>query len=631
MKKGWALLVAPAALTLATTVFPVGGSVTAWAADNTGTSASSYNQPAPADAKDLGPTSGQQVITATIVLKVRNADALTRYAEAVSTAGNPQYRHFLSVREFQRRFAPSNQEIHVVIRYLEANGLHVQQVYANNLLLKVEGTARQFNTVFDTSLHDYTQHGKRFHRPQRRPQIPRALTDSVLAILGLDTQALARPMNTQAKQVDGQTTPVVLPKDGSTATGIPGDYTVGDTAQMYDVNPLYQKGITGKDQTIGIVTLADFEPSDAYTYWDAIGLKYKPNRITQVHVDGGGELSSDAGSGETTLDVEQSGGLAPDAHILVYDAPNTDAGFIDAFYKAVSDNQADSLSVSWGLPEIFYNAALNGGVDYTSELKAFHQVFMEAAVQGQSMFAASGDAGAYDVNRDLPYPDFSKVLSVDAPAADPFITAAGGTTVPFTHTFQKGTVTISEERPWAWDYLANLGYDGVFPVGGGGGVSTYWALPWYQRGLAGIQVSASGQSLVDNTTDEDLYDLPSGFAGRNLPDLSMDADPETGYLVYSTTDGGWGAGWGGTSFVAPQMSGITALLDQSVHGRLGLLNPLLYAIARSGSGYGTDRPFNDITAGTNWYWQAQKGDDPAVGIGTPNVANLDKVVKVLAW
>jgi hypothetical protein len=117
----------------------------------------------------------------------------------------------------------------------------------------------------------------------------------------------------QPKRATG--TPV-LPAAGVTATGAPGFYTVGDVANLYNINPLYDAGIDGTGHTIGIATLANFIPDDAYTYWDEIGLPVAPDRITQIHVDGGGELSSPAGSGETSLDVEQSGGLAPGAKII---------------------------------------------------------------------------------------------------------------------------------------------------------------------------------------------------------------------------------------------------------------------------------------------------------------------------
>jgi kumamolisin len=584
-----------------------------------------------ADATDLGPSDKSATVTASIILKVRNQSDLERYVQETATPGSPHYRKVLSVSQFRSQYAPSDDEVEKLVCYLRSCGLKVLEVYPNNLLLKVSGTVDQFNAAFNADLHDYSKQGKKFRKPKKSPKIPDLLKDSVLVIAGLDTEAKYKPMiQTTVQDTGASSQSITLPKGGSTATGVPQEFTVGDVANMYGVNPLYKKGITGQGQTIGIVTLADFYPSDANTYWDSIGLKYKKNRITQVHVDGGGELSTDAGSGETTLDVEQAGGLAPDADILVYDAPNTDAGFLDVFYRAISDNKVDTLSVSWGLPEIFYTAALNNGVDYTNELQAFHQVFMEAAAQGISLFAASGDAGAYDANRNLPYPDFSKVLSVDAPASDPYITSAGGTTVPVTLKLSKGKVKISEERPWAWDYLLPLGYDPsiLFPVGGGGGVSVMWPRPWYQQGVPGMRNSEPNQSVIDNTVDPpvDYYDLPANFVGRNGPDISMNADPETGYLLYSTPDGGWIAGNGGTSFVSPQLNGMTALLDQYVGGRVGFLNPTLYRLQQN-LGYGRSKPFDDIVGGGNWFYQGTPGFDPASGIGTPNWANLADAVR----
>jgi subtilase family serine protease len=577
---------------------------------------------------DLGPSDGSATVTASIILKVRNQAQLEQYIKDTVTPGSPNYRKFLSVSEFRSNYAPSDDEIGQLVRYLQSYGLHVLEVYPNNLLLRVSGKVGQFNAAFNADLHDYAKDGKKFHKPKKSPKIPDLLKDSVLVIAGLNTEAKYKPMSLASVPETGtQSNSITLPKGGSTATGVPGQFTVGDVANMYGVKPLYNKGITGKGRTIGIVTLADFLPSDAYTYWDSIGLKYKPDRITQVHVDGGAGLSAD--SGETALDVEQAGGLAPNADIVVYDAPNTDAGFLDVFYKAISDNKADAVSVSWGLPEIFYNAAFNGGVDYTNELQAFHQVFMEAAAQGISLFAASGDAGAYDVNRNLPYPYFSKVLSMDAPASDPYITSAGGTTVPITLKSDQGKVKITAERPWAWDYLSALGYDEsvLFPVGGGGGVSVVWPTPWYQQGVPGMKQSEPGQSVIDYTLSPpvDLFDLPSNYAGRNGPDISMNADPVTGYLLYSTPDGGWFANFGGTSFVSPQLNGMTALLDQYIGGRVGFLNPTLYRLQQN-LGYGRTKPFNDIVGGDNWFYKGVPGFEPAAGIGTPNWANLADAV-----
>jgi kumamolisin len=429
-----------------------------------------------------------------------------------------------------------------------------------------------------------------------------------------------------------------------TASGVPGEYTVGDVANFYNINPLYQRGVVGKGSTVAIVTLSNFYPSDATAYWSDIGLKTKPNRITQVHVDGGGAI--DGGSGETSIDVEQSGGVAPYANILVYDAPNAGNGYIDAFAQAVSDNVADSISTSWGGPEIFnFGAIVNGDSDTDTsdagDLRAFHEIFLEAAVQGQSLFAASGDSGAYDTVRDLGagtgVGDFTAPLTVDSPASDPFITAAGGTTTPYSYAFGTGpTESITQESVWGWDYIQNYfnTYIGpnvvdVFSVGGGGGVSVYWHTPFYQQFTFGIEASQPKQSLVYNDPSAGpttLLKLPAHFQGRNVPDIALNADPETGYIFVSTYDGGLNVGEGGTSFVAPQLNGITALLRQSTGHRIGLWNPQVYAIQNI-FGYGRFSAFNSIRAGDNWFYDGAPHYNEGAGIGSLNVANLDAFLR----
>ena len=461
------------------------------------------------------------------------------------------------------------------------------------------------------------------------------LRDLLLAVGGLSDEKLFHPMHLDAAALGAlPRTPAVLPATGTTATGVPGSYTVGDVAKLYDVNPLYDRHVDGTGRTVGIATLANFNPADAYTYWSLIGLDVPADRITQVHVDGGGELSADAGSGETALDAEQSGGLAPRAKIVVYDAPNSDAGFIDLFYKAASDNLVDSLSVSWGVAEELYYAGV-AGTDLTGELLAFHQAFLESAIQGISLFASSGDSGAYEFNQvntafNQPY---LNVLSVDTPASDPAITAAGGTTAPLTFNAGPGTpdLVIPTEQVWGWDYVqsyavAVLGpqYENVFfPAGAGGGVSIFWPLPWYQIGAGGIRVTEPGQSVVydGGSGPQDLIDLPAAFAGRNLPDVSANADPNSGFLLYSTEDGGLLSGIGGTSFVAPQLNGISALIAQSEGGRVGLWNPMLYRF-RTAYGYAESSPLRDIVTGDNWFYVGIPGYEPGAGVGVLDVGNL---------
>ena len=126
---------------------------------------------------------------------------------------------------------------------------------------------------------------------------------------------------------------------------------------------------------------------------------------------------------------------------------------------------------------------------------------------------------------------------------------------------------------------------------------------------------------------ETLYTLPAGFAGRNVPDVSLNADPETGYVLgYTSSAPGSTYGFeqaGGTSFSAPQLNGVTQLLAQSAGGRLGLLNPLLYAQSKLLAGYeGAHAPLRFIKAGSNEFYKGNYGYSPASGVGTINVANL---------
>jgi subtilase family serine protease len=530
----------------------------------------------------------------------------------------------MSVDDFVGRFAPSAHDLQTIRQTLNVYGITVDEVYADKLLIRATGPVASWNAMFSTDLHDYTSGSRRYHKPHHAPSIPTLLRDLLYVTEGLDQSASYRPHSVNGHSFGSlpHTGPAKTPPPGSTATGSPGDYTTGDVANLYNINPLYAHHVDGHGRTIGIATLAGFDPADAYTYWSTIGLTVKPNRITQVHVDGGAPISSEGGSGETCLDVEQSGGLAPQAKMVVYDAPNSDSGFIDMFYKAASDNVVDTLSVSWGSSEVFYFAALEGGVDYTNEMLAFHQVFLESAAQGISVFAASGDSGAIDTFGILD----GAPLTVDYPASDPAITAAGGTTVPATMDFGfAAPLVVTTEQVWGWDYLDNyFGANGVdisdevFPTGGGGGVSVFWPRPAYQNGVGGMHTSEPGQTLAAG--GQTLMTLPSHFAGRNVPDASLNADPETGYIVYSTSDGGLIDFYGGTSFVAPQLNGITALLSQSAGGRLGLLNPMLYrAKAHSGA-------FRDITAGDNWFYQGVAGYDPGAGLGVLDVANLANAI-----
>jgi subtilase family serine protease len=615
-------------------------------------------------AVDLGPVTGaaaEQPITVTVPLKLQDPAGLEALLTATYTPGSPQYRRFLTTAQFAERFAPSAATIARVTHHFEAAGLAVSRSATSQL--QVTGTARAIHAEFGVELHTFEvpatarTSAYRYRAPTAAPQVAAEIADAVHGVVGLDSRPRLRPNLRQAGPLRALRRQLPAAKGSAPATtDPPGDWTVTDFAQYYDVVPLYQNGIDGHGQTVGIMTFASFTPSDAFAYWNSLGLKVRPDRIRHVPVDGGsGPPSDEAGSDETTLDVEQSGGLSPGARIVVYEAPNTNQGFVDVFATAVDQNAADTMSISWGEWEYLdlYDASnpVTGGM--TTALQAVNDVLIQAAIQGQSVFAAAGDAGAYDANDPqsiYPVPQFTRVLSVDDPAAQPFITAAGGTTLPGPQYFLLPSgatyeLDVAYERAWGWDYLIPLctllGYDpvscGIFPAGGGGGVSSQFTVPFYQWGVPGVATTQPGQRLVDTsqTPPQLILKLPAYFPGRNVPDISVNSDPDTGYILYYTSDQtGFGISdfWGGTSFAAPQLNGVTSLLDQTLGGRVGLLNFPLYNLVRANRAYGGAKaPLRDIVHGTNWFYAGMPGYDPATGVGVPDVANLARALRVSSY
>ncbi|MDP9066690.1 MAG: S53 family peptidase [Pseudomonadota bacterium] len=600
----------------------------------------------------LAPAARAAAMTVTLPLKLRNMAGAEALLESLCDETSAQFRQFLTVAEFEAQFAPADADVAAAIAYLAANGLGAERAGATTL--RVTGAAAAVERVFQVSLHAYrvpvtaTTAEFEYRAPAAAPSVPAEISSIVGGVLGLSNRPAFVPHNRRhAPTLAGAQRP------GSIAglIHLPGSLTVADFSKYYDVQPLAAKNITGAGRTLAIVTLASFTPSDAFAYWKAVHLKVDSNRIGIVKIDGGAGAPSDlSGSVETTLDVEQAGGLAPAANIIVYEAPNTTQAFLDAFVAAVNSNRAESISTSWGSFEWFDDLANGFVIDRrtgrrASALQAFHEVFLQAALQGQSVFAAAGDAGAYDANRHALPPNFSLALSVDSPASDSYVTAAGGTTLPGAQVFAlpKGTLTIDipHERVWGWDYLMplcqDLGYEpaacGIFPVGSGGGVSFEFALPAYQQQLAGIQKTQPDQAFVDQELipPKTLVAMPAYYSGRNVPDISFDADPNTGYIVYYTSNvNGFSLQtfYGGTSFVAPQLNGLTALFGQYVGARLGLLNGPLYRLARArGSYHGKGAPLRAIAYGNNDFFYGRDGYSPAAGVGTLDVANFAEALK----
>jgi kumamolisin len=609
----------------------------------------------PADLGSVIGLVGDQTMSVTIALKLSDQAGAETMMRRVATQGDPLYHQFLTPDQVQAQFGPTDADVNRVISNLNLSGLTVERTSPTTL--KATGSMSTMERVFQTSLHQFqvaateTAPAYTFQAAVSKPVVPSQMASVVNGVLGFSTAPVFHPNLLRAPGALGGT-PVAQKKNSASTTISPfGSLTVTDFANLYDVEPLYADGVTGKGRTLAVVTLAAFTPSDAFAYWSSLNLKVNPDRITVVNVDGGPGAPSDAsGSIETTLDVEQSGGIAPGANIIVYQAPNTNQAFVDVFAKAVHDNIADSMSTSFGEWEFFDDLANSPVTDpfsgeTVSSLQAMHELFVEAALQGESLFAAAGDCGAFDSFDELP-PGFSNPLSVDYPGDDPAITSSGGTTLPGPQTFEISatkTLTIDNpvERVWGWDYLEPLcaALDesvadcGIFPTGGGGGISVFFPIPLDQLGIQGTQLSQPGQSLVqENVTPPDtIFSLPAFFPGRNVPDVAYNADPETGYeIFYTSSVTGFGVQdfFGGTSFVGPQLNGVTALLGQNGGQRLGLLTVPLYNLARTGvAALGPNPVFHTISAGDNWFFFGRNGYSPASGLGTIQAANLARVLR----
>ena len=587
---------------------------------------------------DLGVADPAATKSFVISLAVRSPAALDAAVAAVGDPTSASFRKFITPAQFAATYGPTAATTAQVTAFLQAQGFSVDEVTGDNLLITVTGTNAQIAATFGSAVHNYSLNGAAYQAPVGAVAIPAAIAGVTAGVSGLSDRALAHSHtavipNTGLLAGDVPAQSATLSADVPPASG-PGSYTVNDLAAKYNITPLYAKGVTGAGKTIGIMTLAGYSQSDAYAYWKQIGLTVSPTRITDVKVMGGaspGDGPGSEGAGETTLDVEQSGGVAPGANIRVYVAPNTSAGFLKVFSQPIQENIADVLSISWGSPEI---------ANDPSAIAALEVQFQKAALQGIPIIASAGDAGAYDINRDYTYPQCTTQLTVDFPAASPNVLAAGGTTLPNTVVHVHGPVTVTTERPWGWDYLhdyitTNFGptygsalyYSSYFTVGGGGGVSVVYAPPAWQKGLTGMQTSAQGQTLSCDPTFvgdpagqyEVLAVLPGGFAGRNVPDVSLNADPYSGYSEYFT--GAWSTGSGGTSFVAPQLNGILTLISSGINGRVGPINPQLYAAFKA-KGYSAGSPFKAITTGDNEYYKAAPNFNPASGLGSLDVNAL---------
>jgi kumamolisin len=494
-----------------------------------------------------GKVDSEETIRVTVVLRPRSPG---RELSLVKRLGSqlPRDRSYPTRSQFSKAFGSTREDLAKVRDFARDNSLKVLEASSAKRSVVLSGTVGKFCTAFHVSLSAYVHPERGAYRGREGPvYIPPGLAPTVRAVLGLDNRPQAfthfriRPL---------------------AAGGV--SYTPPQVGSLYD----FPSAQDGAGQTLGIIELGGgYSPNDIQAYFTGLGIA--PPSVTAVSVDGASNSPTGDPNGpdaEVLLDIEVAGSIAPKAQSLVYFAPNTDAGFVDAINAALHGPQGKPgiISISWGGAES----------EWTSQgIQALDQAFQDAAALGVTVCAASGDGGSSDGASD-------GLAHADYPASSQYVIGCGGTRL----NASGGKITSQV----VWDGLPNGGATG-------GGVSDVFSLPSWQA-AAGVPPSAN----------------PGGRIGRGVPDVSGDADPQTGYSVLVD---GQQITVGGTSAVAPLWTGLLTLLNQGIGKPVGYINPLLY-------GKMAVPAFGDVVSGTNGAYNAGPGWDACTGWGSPDGAKL---------
>lgn len=452
-------------------------------------------------------------------------------------------------------------DVHTYCQYYDMSTSDIDPYH-----IRAVGTSRQHANAFKVNMVNIKTDKGLHHETTKPISIPASWKDKVQNILGYDTKQIARPYfkksenfakDMNSTMVGGATPAIATPaivsaRDGDLAPrgDIGSNFYPTTLARLYN----FPTNLDGTGQKIGIIELGGgFVTSDITTYFSQLGISGTPN-VTAVGVDGAVNNPSDpsGASVEVILDIEVIAAIVPKAAILVYFGPNSYQGFYDAINAAINAN-CNIISISWGAPESSWSQSM---------LNSYNTLFQTASTRNISVFAAAGDNGSSDG---------ASGNNVDFPASSPYVCACGGTTLS-----SNNNTTINTEVVWNNNSSSSAT---------GGGKSTFFTKPSYQSSVS--------------------YSLGNS---RGVPDVAGDADPNTGYILYGQSEGGWIV-VGGTSAVSPLWSGLIGRINQSLGRSIGFVQPTLYANTSA---------FRDITQGNNGAYSAGTGWDPCTGNGTPN-------------
>jgi subtilase family serine protease len=643
-------IVGPVATAAAATI-PVAGTHPDWAAASA----------------DRGAVAATSTVDTTVYLAGRNPAGLTAYAAEVSDPASADYQKYLTPAQFGSRFGATSAQVASIESWLKSSGLTVTGVNAHEITAR--GTAAATERAYSTKLHEFSVKGEDFRAPTADVRVPSAVSGAVLSVTGLSNQ----PETVKPASLVGEvTTPSVPGVSGIKAKqtkGKDGSVFLGPSAcssyygQLTDkTDPAYKgkgdnpyavcgytpsqlqgaygvdgTGLTGAGVSVAIVDAygSATMQSDANQYAVNHGGKpFAKGQYTQTvtpsqWTDESGCQGQAGWAPEESLDVESVHSMAPGAKIHYYGANScNDPDFLADFTSIVDHHSADLVSDSWG--GVIY--ASTGNED-PSVLAEYTRIFQQGATEGIGFSFSAGDCGAEDPATACGATDTSTVPQADFPTSDPYATSVGGTSLAIGKNDQAEWNTVWGTDAWL---LSGKSWESAgWQYGGGGGTSAYFAQPGYQKGIVPAKLA---ETLPDG--------ISTGSAMRVAPDVSMDADPTTGFLFGMTQalpNGGTGyaeSDIGGTSLACPLFVGLQADAMQLQGGRaIGFANPAIYHSAGSAA-------FTDVTAtgpgatalntlpayggnpavlfnfGDDGLLKATKGYDAATGVGTPSPAYL---------
>ena len=526
--------------------------------------------------------------------------ALDALVDALHQPGNSSYHQWLTPEEVGSEFGPSQADLLALTNYLQGEGFTVNRVARSGMYVDFTGTVTQVQQSFHTEIHNLRlASGEQHYSAVRDAQLPQALAPLVVGFVSL-SDIPAHPMVRHVQPTAAGSRPGPY-RDASPDNTNGGSYDVGvqDFYTIYNETPLINAGNAGLGQTVAVLEETEIVAADVTTFRTAMNVVPNSPALTVLfgvhgYCNDPGITSTDEES-EAVLDAEWASSVAPYATVIFTACQTvaTNGIFLSAGY-IIDNNLAASMSLSYGYSE----------VGQTSVDQYVSGLWEQAAAQGETVVVSSGDAGsANGADQDQPYA--SDGLAVNGFASGNYDVAAGGT--DFQDSYNQGNsdsafgiakywaTTNSAGESSALSYVAEtvwnntcansiLDFDhtgssdpnalcdesNYLPTtGGGGGVSIQWPRATWQNGT--------------------VYGIPptSTYNFRLLPDVSLFAANGlwSHALDYYQSDGG---GWqraGGTSFVAPQLAGVFALVAQQTGQRVGQPNYVLYNMA--GVEYGT--------------------------------------------